>query len=290
MKGALKMKRRFLVLGVMLSCLLGLSACAGETQTNSIDSYRYPNELFQEESIVKFANYYEDDFFESLYQEDITPENFDEKLYLGLGMGYSAERRTIGNVDDEGFNAIKSGYISWYNAVEEIGFNSIETLHEDLNITDVHYYINDDDVLVIDATLQGTKHSALMQFYIDNDFSIIDAGVTVNKSFAEKITNAGLNTLLGMGMAFAILILISLIICLFPVIFGEKKKKVSDKDIASKAMDNTINQIAEQEDLTGDTELVAVIAAAIAAYDGSGGTDGFRVRSIRRVNNNWKKF
>ena len=48
-------------------------------------------------------------------------------------------------------------------------------------------------------------------------------------------------------------------------------------------------KIAEQEDLSSDAELVAVIAAAIAAYEGSAGTDGFRVRSIRKVNNNWKK-
>ena len=54
-------------------------------------------------------------------------------------------------------------------------------------------------------------------------------------------------------------------------------------------MDNTISQIAEQEELVGDTELVAVIAAAIAAYEGSGSVEGYRVRSIRKVNNNWKK-
>ena len=90
-------------------------------------------------------------------------------------------------------------------------------------------------------------------------------------------------------MAFSILILISLIISLFPVLFGEKKKK-SNKAITEKAIDNTVNQIAEQEDLSSDAELVAVIAAAIAAYEGSGSTDGFRVRSIRKVNNNWKRF
>ena len=82
----------------------------------------------------------------------------------------------------------------------------------------------------------------------------------------------------------------ALIISLFPLLFGgSKKKKTSDKEIAQKAMDNTINQIAEQEDLSSDAELVAVIAAAIATYEGSGSTDGFRVRSIRKVNTNWKK-
>ena len=92
---------------------------------------------------------------------------------------------------------------------------------------------------------------------------------------------------------------LTVLLCLlagFGVVFsgcsdgGSKKKKTSDKEIAQKAMDNTISQIAEQEELVGNAELVAVIAAAIAAYEGSGSTDGFRVRSIRKVNKNWKKY
>ena len=39
-----------------------------------------------------------------------------------------------------------------------------------------------------------------------------------------------------------------------------------------------------EEELSDDTELVAVIAAAVAAYEGSGSTDGFVVRSIRKSN------
>ena len=39
----------------------------------------------------------------------------------------------------------------------------------------------------------------------------------------------------------------------------------------------------EEEELADDTELVAVIAAAIAAYEGTS-TDGFQVRSIKRAN------
>mgnify|MGYP004638407307 CR=1 FL=1 len=38
------------------------------------------------------------------------------------------------------------------------------------------------------------------------------------------------------------------------------------------------------EDVTDDGELVAVIAAAIAASEGKTSTDGFVVRSIRKIN------
>ena len=41
---------------------------------------------------------------------------------------------------------------------------------------------------------------------------------------------------------------------------------------------------APEANLADDTELVAVIAAAIAAYEGAISTDGFVVRSIRKIN------
>ena len=47
--------------------------------------------------------------------------------------------------------------------------------------------------------------------------------------------------------------------------------------------------VTDEEDLTDDYELVAVIAAAIAASEGAASTDGFVVRSIRRANTiKWK--
>ena len=49
-------------------------------------------------------------------------------------------------------------------------------------------------------------------------------------------------------------------------------------------------QEEQEEELADDGELVAVIAAAIAAYEGSTSTDGFVVRSIKRSKTNkWKR-
>ena len=48
--------------------------------------------------------------------------------------------------------------------------------------------------------------------------------------------------------------------------------------------DLTGNLNIGEEDVTDDLELVAVIAAAIAASEGQTSTDGFVVRSIRKVN------
>ncbi|MDC7292194.1 MULTISPECIES: OadG family transporter subunit [unclassified Butyrivibrio] len=272
------MKSKLLVLGVMLSCLLGLTACGQEINYNSVEGSRYQAETFNVENLRAFATTVEDQWFENWYLQGITPQNFEEKMYFSLA-GYG----------DDYYEVIYKGYDSWCKAVEELGYSNLETLQGDISVTDTKFYINSDGVLVAQSELTGTTHTANMEMYFKNNGQPTDIGVTVNKSTPEKLGNAGLNTLLGMGMAFAILIIISLIISLFPLfIGGGKKKKESDKEITQKAMDNATNQIAEQEELTNDAELVAVIAAAIAAYEGSGGTDGFVVRSIRKRNTNWK--
>jgi len=113
-------------------------------------------------------------------------------------------------------------------------------------------------------------------------------------SKADMLADAGINTLLGMGMAFAVLILISIIISLLPgliaifnkvasavmailkMIWPFKKKKKEEVKEAPKAESS---DTYEEEELSDDEELVAVIAAAIAAYEGN---SGFKVRSIRR--------
>ena len=275
------MKHKMLVLGVMLSCLLGLTACGSDANINTVEGSRYSSDIFTAEALRTYASTIEDNNFEYWYLQGITPENFEDKLYLDIAMSTSDDR----------YNVLANGYESWYKAVNDLGFSDYSTLQDDIYVKDVTYQVNKEGVLVVDAEVAGTKHSADMEIYLTNRGEPTDIGVTVNKTTGEKLQNAGLNTLLGMGMAFTILIIISLIISLFPVFIGggNKKKKESDKEIAQKAMDNTINQIAEQEDLSSDAELVAVIAAAIAAYEGSSSTDGFRVRSIRKVNNNWKK-
>ena len=283
------MKHKILVLGVMVASLLGLTACGGsEVRYNTVEGSRYHSELFKTENITDYAKYVEDDAFEKWFLSGVTPDNFEEKAYFDLAMNFNNMTGELSFKDDY-YNVNRSGYDSWYKAIEDLGYNSLETLQSDVEVTDVVYYINKEGVLVIDATVQGTKRSALMEIYMGNDFVPTDIGVTVNRSNGEKLENAGLNTLLGMGMAFAILILISLIISLFPLLFGGNKKKANDKQIAQQAIENTTAQIADKEDLSNDAELVAVIAAAIAAYEGSGSTDGFQVRSIRKVNTNWKK-
>ena len=110
---------------------------------------------------------------------------------------------------------------------------------------------------------------------------------------SERLKMASLNTLLGMGIVFAVLTLIILLISLFkflPNNVGKNNhKEDSDKNVSP--VDNVIAQIISKEeaDLINDYELVAAITAAITAFNSENmqeavPADGFVVRSIRKIN------
>jgi Na+-transporting methylmalonyl-CoA/oxaloacetate decarboxylase gamma subunit len=111
----------------------------------------------------------------------------------------------------------------------------------------------------------------------------------------NAISDAGINTVICLAVVFTVLIFISFLISLFkyiPKLEAALSKKDKKTELAENAVVNTVSQIEvkeEEEELSDDLELVAVITAAIAASAGTS-TDGFVVRSIRRSNNSkWAK-
>lgn len=168
-----------------------------------------------------------------------------------------------------------NGLISWKNALEDMGeFTEVKDVQSDIG----------SDQVVIDVTAGGTLRDAIVEIIVNKEGSATSITTTVQYSVGEMMSKAGLNTLIGMGTVFTVLILICLIISCFKLIpkvqdmFSGKNKK-AEKSVAEKAVDNTIAQIIRKED---DSELIAVIAAAIAASEGAASTDGYVVRSIRR--------
>ena len=108
----------------------------------------------------------------------------------------------------------------------------------------------------------------------------------------KKLGNAGLNTLMGMGVVFLVLILISFVISAFGLINKAEERKKANVPAAPAPVPAAPAASVEEpeEDLTDDLELVAVIAAAIAASENTN-PDGLVVRSIRKVSsrNQWKR-
>jgi sodium pump decarboxylase gamma subunit len=129
--------------------------------------------------------------------------------------------------------------------------------------------------------------------------TIINNGISnsiillTREPLSDRLKAASLNTLLGMGIVFAVLILIILIISLFKFLPGSapRVKKVNESVVKASPVDNAIAQIVSQEEanLMNDHELVSVITAAICAFNSENlpdtSTGGFVVRSIRKVNN-----
>ena len=149
---------------------------------------------------------------------------------------------------------------------------------------------------VVEATNDGYEVSteaeyknrkATILFVFDENMNVESMDVSAKFSMGEVLTKAGLNTLLGMGTVFVVLIFLAFLISLMkyiPVVMDMFTKK--EKDVVKAESVNNEAVMAETE-VSDDLELIAVITAAIAAQEGTS-TDGFVVRSIRRrTSNNW---
>ena len=128
------------------------------------------------------------------------------------------------------------------------------------------------------------KRDAVLNYiYTYHSMEVEDITIDGIYSVGEKMSTAIMNTFMGIAVVFAVLIIICLLICCFNIFpYLEKRKAAKAAPEA-----DAVAQIAAREereetvDETDDGELVAAIAAAIAASEGTS-TDGFVVRSIRR--------
>ena len=105
----------------------------------------------------------------------------------------------------------------------------------------------------------------------------------MNYSLGELMEQAGLNTVLGMGTTFIVLIILMALISLFryiPKLQAAFAKKPEEEAAPAPAPAAAAAVPAAQT--TDDNELIAVIAAAVAASEGAVTTDGYVVRSIRK--------
>ncbi|MBO7095739.1 MAG: OadG family protein, partial [Lachnospiraceae bacterium] len=141
----------------------------------------------------------------------------------------------------------------------------------------------DGNEIIVDVECVCEKRYADVEMIFTNDLynpRMTSAAFNARYTLGEKMSKAGLNTVIGMGTVFVMLIIISFIISLFGLFSGTGKKKDKTED----GIDRAVKQIEKNETAEmGDAQLVAVIAAAIAAYEGTTSTDGFVVRSIRKI-------
>lgn len=134
----------------------------------------------------------------------------------------------------------------------------------------------------VEQTADFTGRDIKVTFVYDKDMNVEDINLDRIYSLGETMTKAAMNTAMGMGTVFVMLIVISLIISCFTFINKAQKKAESKKAASAPAPAAPAAAPAVEEvSQTDDLELVAVIAAAIAAATGTS-TDDFVVRSIKR--------
>lgn len=169
---------------------------------------------------------------------------------------------------------------SWKSVKDELGaYSSIVSQNVE----------KDGDVVTISTVAQFEKAKADVVLMLDLGQQMYTSMTySVQYSLAANMQRAGMNTLMGIGIVFLMLVFLSFVIGLFKYIekFQNvgKKKAAEEAPKAEEAPAPAIAQSeAADEDFADDLELVAVISAAIAAYENTSG-DSFIVRSIKKSN------
>jgi len=264
--------KKFLALVCMITCIFGLTACGSEEfyseyQQKKVD---YATQ-FAAEQVFPVVMQFADGTMPEGFLDDYTVEEIQYKIA------------------EEFYVEMKNGF-AFRNAVESFG-SGLESIGSVLALGDVTAKVDDDQIIVY-VQVDGELNDAEAEIIISNDMFMTVQSAALNpiETIGDLMTKAALNTLIGMGTVFVVLVLICLIISCFafiPKIQAAFSKKNKKEDVKTTGIDNAMNQIATQEesvDASDDLELVAVIAAAIAASEGAASADGFVVRSIRKVN------
>ena len=242
------MKKWLLVLG-MITCILGVSACGSEQQGG-----------------VSWTDMSED---EAIYYGEQTFQN----LRMICSGAYETEKAQMAKADA----VSAAAFSSWDSAQADMG-DYVDILERSAEINE--------DGFVVNLKVDGSDHDANVEIVFDDEIMLTSLSVNIIYSFGELMTKAALNTLLGMGTVFVVLILISLIISCFNFIpkiqaaLTKKPKQEAAKPVIPAAAAPVQAAVVEEE--SDDLELIAVIAAAIAASEGAVSADGFVVRSIRK--------
>lgn len=267
--------KKILTLLTAMVCVFCLSACAVEQEELK--------PLISEEEAIQNA--------------DGIVSAMDEIYSLGLLEQYKEDPEIRSMVQPWLIPAIES----WVAASEDMG--------DFVSITGHSVTYSSEDDMVIKTFVQGSLRNAEVEIVVEDGMTK-SVAVNVFYSFEEQMQKAGLNTLLGMGTVFTILILISIIISLFVYIpkiqaaFSKKPEPATAKPAAAALAKPEAAPkapapapaVAATPGTPDDPALLAVIGAAIAAYESGAPVpagciinenvdtgDSYVVRSIRRV-------
>ena len=188
----------------------------------------------------------------------------------------------IENYLNSGDDFTTSAMQSWQSSKDELGSKQDKNGETSVTLKDDQYTVT--------VPVKFEKADANFVYVFDSTGTPVSLSVDVQYGMGKTLQRAGLNTLMGIGTVFVMLILLSLLISLFRFIPNPEAKKAAEAKAAKEVKEAEAAAAAPavqaaEENLADDGELVAVIAAAIAAAEGTT-TDGFVVRSIRKEKRN----
>lgn len=140
-------------------------------------------------------------------------------------------------------------------------------------------------VTYTEGTVQYVLNLNILTQEIKAEFTELASGEEEGRTVGQLLETATVYAAIGLGTVFTVLVFISLLIACFKFIHRWETGKDSKKETpAAVPVPVPVRETAPAAglDLSGDAELVAVITAAIAAYEGTS-SNGLVVRSIRRV-------
>lgn len=260
----------------MLTCIFGLTACGSKEETVSASTQN--NQLIAERFaegylIPQYTRFIVDGQADAFLAEYTAKEAavIMQSLFAPIG-----ESVGVG-LQFDGAGVL--GSVTSFAAAEE-NIGAIVEIGEASSVVK-------GDEIIVTVPVTGEKKTATVEMIVSDDifFKVKSCSINADLTMGEMMGKAGLNTLLGMGTVFTVLILIMGIIYAFALIPKIQNKFASKKEAGKEATAPVAAPAAAAptEDLTDDLELVAVIAAAVAASEGAASTDGFVVRSIRRA-------
>lgn len=247
------MKKKLCLIVSLCMLLLGLAACGEDPKKMDYNGKSYDDLKATSENFASNLPEFTD---EQIDEGIAYYEQYGDTVIVGLMKQWKEIKSDVGDLVKLGeFSVDKSG--KTLTTTQLMDFTE-----RDLTLTCVYNYL---------------------------DMQITSVTLDENYSLGEKMQKAAMNTLMGLGTVFMILILISLVIYGFKVIpYLEQKAKTKHAPVQETApVQKTapapvVQDVQVDEPQQDDAELIAVIAAAIAASEGTLAADGFVVRSIRR--------
>ncbi|MDO4298394.1 MAG: OadG family protein [Lachnospiraceae bacterium] len=208
-----------------------------------------------------------------------------EQLLTQLGSMTDEQLQEIIDNGDASSALIAS---NWMSVKEDLG-NLVELADPEVTTTDA--LVQAVSEVKYDGVNDKTK--VLVTYEVDQAQQTFSISWDVQYPLSTLMAQAGMNTLMGVGIVFLTLLFLSWLIGklhIIPDMIEARTKKNTPAQIPiSTPAPAPAPVVEEEEELVDDCELVAVIAAAIAAAENTS-TDGFVVRSIKKANKrNWQR-